>query len=81
MKPSAHSPQRKQNGSAIVVVLALLGIMLLYVAANVRALHHLGRELKYVEQRQIQRLNPRVAPTNTMPDATAMAPASTTSPR
>lgn len=81
MKTSGFASQPRQHGSAIVVVLALLGIMLLYVAANLRALHHLGRQLKYVEQRQIQRLNPRAAPTKTAPDATAPATSSATLPR
>jgi len=56
MKIPVSSPQRRQNGVAIVVILALLSIMLLYITANVRSLHHLGRELRLLEQRQIQRL-------------------------
>lgn len=74
MKIRAPSSQRRQSGVAIVVILAMLSIMLVYVTANLRSLHHLGRELKLLEQRQIQRLNSRSLATNTVPQATTSKP-------
>ncbi len=56
MKIRVSPPRQRQKGVALVVILALLSIMLLYVTANTRSLYHLGRELKLLEQRQIQRL-------------------------
>ena len=51
---------------AIIVVLVLLSIILLYLAASVRTLHLLGRDLKLVEQRQVQRLASAGNGTNTI---------------
>ena len=45
-----------QSGVAIIVVMAFLAIILLYVTANIRTLHHLQRDLKLIEQQQQQRL-------------------------
>lgn len=45
-----------QRGSAVVVFLALLSIMLLLVAANGKVLILLKKELRLTEQRQVQRL-------------------------
>ncbi len=61
MKTTAHSPRStrrraRQSGMAVIVVLALLAIILVYIGANARALHQLGRELKLVEQQQIHRV-------------------------
>ena len=55
------SPRRRQDGSAVLVVLALLSIMLIYSAANRQTLSMLSSELHLIEQRQIrnlQRLEP-----------------------
>jgi Tfp pilus assembly protein PilX len=49
--------QRRQRGSAVVVYLALLGIMVILAAANSNTLLHLRRELNLLDQRQIKRLN------------------------
>ncbi len=49
-------PSRAQNGSVVLVVLASLVIMLLLVAANTAAINQLGREVKFVEKKQLQRL-------------------------
>jgi len=46
-----------QRGSAVVVYLALLAIMVILSAANSNTLLHLHRELKLLDQRQIKRLN------------------------
>ena len=50
------SSRRRQHGSAVIVVIALVAIVLIYVAGNVRTLHFLTREVKLVEQRQVRRL-------------------------
>jgi len=64
MKLLAQQPRRRQQGMAVIVVLALLGIMLLYVGVNTRSLRDLGRELKLLERQQIKRLSNRTAFTN-----------------
>jgi hypothetical protein len=48
--------QRRQGGSAVIVVLALVTIVLVFVGANLRSLSTLGRELRLVEQQQMERL-------------------------
>lgn len=50
--------QRKpgQSGSAVIVLLAMLGIMLIFVAANTIAIRSLQRELKLIEKKQVHRL-------------------------
>jgi hypothetical protein len=58
------SPRQREQGVATIVILALLSIVLIYVAANVRTLDTLGRELKLVEKQQIRRLNARAGVTN-----------------
>lgn len=64
MKILIQSPRQREEGVAVIVVLALLSIMLIFVNANTRALYSLGRELKLVEQQQIKRLNARTSRTN-----------------
>ena len=49
--------RRRQHGSAVVVFLALLAIMVILSAANSNTLLHLHRELKLLDQRQVERLN------------------------
>ncbi len=73
-----------RDGVAVVVVLALLALIFVFVAANLRALHNLKRDLTIVEQQQIKRLNVRAASaqpgvssdaaaqTNAVPTATAL---------
>lgn len=41
-----------RSGMAVIVVLTLLALLLIYIAANARTLHHLGRELKLIDQQQ-----------------------------
>jgi hypothetical protein len=53
MRPACS---RKKDGSAVIVLLALLSIMVLYIFANLKTLNYLDRELKLVEKRQLQRL-------------------------
>ena len=47
---------------ATVIFIALLAIMMILVMAESRALFHLHREVKLLEQKQIKRLN--ATPTN-----------------
>ena len=59
MKLHFHpSAQPGEAGSATVIFIALLAIMMILVTAESRALFQLHREVKFLEQQQIQRLNP-----------------------
>ena len=51
------SRRRRQGGSAVVFFIILLAIMLVLITANSSALLHLHRELKLLDQRQVERLN------------------------
>ena len=42
---------------AVIVILALLALVLVFISANVHALANLDRELKAINQRQVQRLD------------------------
>ena len=55
--PISISAPHRQRGSAVVVYLALLAIMVILSAANSNTLLHLHRELNLLDQRQIKRLN------------------------
>jgi hypothetical protein len=54
--------RRSQGGSAVVVMLALLTVMIMLIAANVATLNRLNREVKGLEKRQVQRLDPSLKP-------------------
>ncbi len=45
---------------AVIVVIMLVGIILIYIAANLRSLELLRRDLKLVEQHQIRRTTSQV---------------------
>lgn len=62
MKLSSPSARRSEQGVAVVVVLALLTILMLYIAANVRSLHIMSQEIKLVEQRQLRHWNRGTVP-------------------
>ena len=49
--------RRRERGLATFFFIALLGIMVILAAANVRMVLLVGAEEKLIEQRQIQRLN------------------------
>ena len=72
-----NRPYRAANeqGSAVIVVLALLALMLIYVTANLRVLHYLGEDIKQVERRQIHRLQ-APNPTHTNSIAWTASPSS-----
>jgi len=59
MKTSSHHlpiTNRSRSGMAVIIVLAFLAIILIYLATNARTLFWLERDLKLVEQKQVQRL-------------------------
>ena len=64
------SPPRRQSGSGVIVVMALLAIILIYVAGNLKTLANLGRELKLLERQQIRRLQSASPGTNAPPAIT-----------
>jgi hypothetical protein len=61
-----RSPRRRQQGTAMIVVLVLLAIVLIYVGDNLKTLSHLSRELKLVEQHQLRRLHSVAGATNSV---------------
>jgi hypothetical protein len=63
--PGSAAPKRSEDGMVTVIFIALLAIMMILLTANSRALLHLRREVKFLEQQQIKRLD--VA--NTVPTA------------
>lgn len=64
MKMLVPIASRRNHGSAVVVMIVLLGLMLIFVFANVKTLHFLNRELKLIEKRQLQRLSATAHATN-----------------
>ena len=58
----------------MIVVFALLAIILVYVAANLRTINSLGRELKLLERQQTRRLQNIPQRTNTPPAITPQTP-------
>jgi len=56
-QPSHCPPARRpERGSAVIVILALLGIILLLVAANTKTVQWVRAEVRLVDQRQTARL-------------------------
>jgi len=54
----AHHHRRPQRGFVLVIILLILAsIMLIFVSFNGRRLATLNREIRQVEQKQLQRLN------------------------
>jgi hypothetical protein len=49
--------KRSEGGMITVIFIALLAIMMILLTADSRALFHLRREVKFMEQQQIKRLN------------------------
>lgn len=73
---SSNHPCRHERGFfLIIVLLAITGIMLIYLTANARRLAVLKQDLRLVEQKQIQRFNPAAsgATTNRAPAPSALA--------
>ena len=51
------APKRSEGGFATFIFIVLLSILLELVMAESSALFHLHREVKFLEQQQIKRLN------------------------
>jgi hypothetical protein len=68
-RSTLHAPRirRRQSGSAVIVIMALLAILLLYMTYNLKTLANLGRELRLLEHQQIRRLQPIPPKTNSPP--------------
>lgn len=49
--------RHRRDGSALIVVLALLAFLFAYLALNVVTLQRLSQEVRAVEKRQVQRLH------------------------
>jgi len=54
--PARPLSRPARSGSAVVVILAMLGIMALLVAANTRTINWLRTEVRLVDQHQTARL-------------------------
>ena len=52
-----HNRRRNQSGFLVIALLAIITIMLIYIAANLRVLAALKQDIRLVEQKQVQRLN------------------------
>jgi hypothetical protein len=52
-----HFVRASEAGSATVILIALLAIMMILVAANSKSLFLLHREVKFLEQQQVKRLD------------------------
>lgn len=56
LPPPGRASRPRERGSAVIVVLVLLAIVLVYINGNLRTLHYLGRELRLIERQQTRRL-------------------------
>ena len=82
VKLPSRIASRRNHGSAVVVMIVLLGLMLIFVFANLKTLHFMSRELKLIEKRQVQRLSATARATNQHPQArTNATPSARLSPR
>ncbi len=53
-----------EKGMAVIVVMVIISILLIYVTGNLRTLHSLQRDLKQVEQKQLNRFQAEAGVTN-----------------
>ena len=67
-----------ERGMAVIVVVAILAILLIYVAGNLRTLHLLTRDLKQIEQKQLLRLRVTIPMTNAVAVTNAAWPTNQT---
>lgn len=56
IQPFSFHQDRPERGSAVIVILGMLAIMMIFLTLNTVALNHLNRELKLSEKKQVQRL-------------------------
>lgn len=61
-----HAPRsaRREQGMAVIVVMALIVLVLIYLMGNARTFYALGRELKLLDRQQTRRLQLSLATTN-----------------
>ena len=55
-----HGPcgsKRSRDGMATIIFIGLLAIMMILITAESNALFHLHREVKFLEQQQVKRLD------------------------
>jgi hypothetical protein len=58
MKSAIHRPHHQpasERGSAVLMLLVLLSMMLFFVADNARTTYRLNQELRLLEKRQVER--------------------------
>jgi hypothetical protein len=58
------SKPNRQSGSAVIMMLGLLTLVLVTVSANTASVRNLDRELKLLNQRQIRHWQPNGISTN-----------------
>ncbi|MBW8864244.1 MAG: hypothetical protein JF609_04845 [Verrucomicrobia bacterium] len=72
MKPHLpHPGRRNEQGLVTLIFIILLAIMMILVMAESRALYHLNREVKFMEQQQLKRWSG--SPANTITTTTSEA--------
>jgi hypothetical protein len=78
LPPHRHG-RRRQRGFLVIAMLAIISIMLVYIAANLHVLAALKRDIRLVEQKQVLRLSKTfpVAPGATTNTAPVIPPAQT----
>ena len=64
LRGRAVASRSAERGTAVIVMIAFLSMLLVYLAANVLTLSNLGHELRLLEQKQTRRLAQQVATTN-----------------
>jgi hypothetical protein len=78
MRHPGSSPRRRQEGMAVIVVIALVAIVLVYIAGNMRTLHSLSGELRLIEKAQKQRLQAATIPATVRTNSLRKSDVSTT---
>ena len=61
-QPLGIRSHRRENGMATLIFIILLTIMMMLTMAELRCVVRLHREVKFLEQQQIKRLNLTAAP-------------------
>jgi hypothetical protein len=64
LKTRAAHHRGSEAGMAVIVVIALLSIILIYIASGVRTLNNLGRDVRLIEKQQTRRLQQPGVKTN-----------------
>ena len=69
MKIHSSSSNRKEDGMAVIAVIAILSFLLIFVAGNLRTLYLLRADLRLVERQQTNRLAQVYLTTHSFPAA------------